>query len=180
MKNATSCASESPWPFPELQCQQGKDKGTFKKMIQKHFWNWMKQKAKSKCTRAAWLLARWITGCCCSGGSELSLQRLAPLFTPQQLGIDKGPESINHPEHRALGFQSLLPPTAQLGTTSYQVASVPPQADMDLKSGCEWSDNHPPTPSIHVLLLLRVPNHSGVIMQVGRGSGKWNLFWSEL
>lgn len=45
--------------------------GKREKNIQKHSWNWMKQKAKSKCTRAALLLVPWYC-CCCSGGSEMN------------------------------------------------------------------------------------------------------------
>lgn len=81
-----------------------KTKGQFKKMIQKNSWNWMKQKAKSKCTRAILLLAQWITGYHCLEAVNSASNTKLLCSASQQSGYRQGPyiQPSHYPEHEPL------------------------------------------------------------------------------
>ena len=109
--------------FQNFRAERVKTIGHFKKIIQKHSWNWMKQKSSQN------VLAQPVTGMACHwfllfGDSEMSLQHHAPLFPLQQSRCRQGP--WKHPSNHS---------DTETPASSLCCCSQPRWADQPLSSG---------------------------------------------
>lgn len=133
----------------------------FFKTIQKHSWSWIKQKAKSKCTRAALLLARHVTAAVVWEAVNRASNTKLLCWALQQSRCRQGPCKLASlptptPPNTEASASSLAALTAQLSRpAAIKGPSLPSGWGRFIFWPCNTS-SHPPAVS-H--LLWQVPRH---------------------